>query len=316
LEIRLGKNHRGYGQAVAYLIPDEITHFFQGCDLSNRISEIDEPITLTFLSDTIVQDKWGRHVCQFSDKSLSDQLGISVKIINQYMYKQTKYGFNNHLGLPKQWSSAIKAGSAIGFKIADENKNKEEVFNLFSQLELSGIGCEKQCGYGQIVFNWPIYKEWRPDSRNSFVSLSSEKEIGAAKCAIKVFQFIKLFLEETIQEMLESCSFKHSNWNSIARWLFMNKDQSFDSLIAVIENFEESDSGFSKIIQSKELDRIKERFFTDKLYDYRQLKKAIYELKEKLDKNRDISDTDKRSFKQISIKYIADYISEHAKGGK
>ncbi len=159
-ELRIGKaSARGHGKVKVWLQSDRDTkNLFLGTSLKERVTDLTKPLRMTFITDTILVDTWGRFLNKPDKPVLEVLLGENVEIINIFVKTKTVDGFNAYLGLPKWRDIAISAGSAVGFKL-EHPENEEALFKLLEKLESEGIGLRKEEGFGRIAFNHPIYRK-------------------------------------------------------------------------------------------------------------------------------------------------------------
>jgi hypothetical protein len=158
--IRIGKaTHRGYGKVTIRTIDINLEEPPLGCGLpiEERI-DLTQPITMTFLSDAIIQDGWGRTPGSVTGEFLGSLLGTKVDIIRSFCRHTIIDGFRGHTGLPRIRSVALKAGSALGFKVK-ENHNDASLTTRLKELEVLGIGIRTSEGFGQVCFNHPVYRD-------------------------------------------------------------------------------------------------------------------------------------------------------------
>lgn len=170
-EMRVGKaTRRGYGLLSCMLF--QATHLkhslWAGLPLKDRITSVQQPLTMTLLSDAVVPDPWGRSYQRFEETWISQALGVKVRITSE---QGTKSGiehplqfargkvidtFNNHIGLPRHRDIAMVAGSAVTL-LVDENIKLDALHNRLEKVEMQGIGLRRNEGFGRLVFNHPVY---------------------------------------------------------------------------------------------------------------------------------------------------------------
>lgn len=156
--LRLGKAaRRGYGQVTACLEPGDGREPVQiRTPFAQRVTDPTRLLILTLLTDAIVADKWGRYRLGFAADWLSEVLGMSVDPDNLNVFASARLvdGFNAHLGLPRWRDVAIAAGSAVGLRLDHPPANWPE---RLMAVEREGIGLRRHEGFGQVVFNHPVY---------------------------------------------------------------------------------------------------------------------------------------------------------------
>ncbi len=148
---------RGHGRVTAWLIePQGENQLWLPHSIENRVN-LTQPLTLTLLTDTIIQDTWGQYATSFEEDWLTKELGFAVEIIQQFTRTVYVDSFNNYLGLPRQREIALAAGSTVGLKLVDASP--DELSELLKQLEQNAIGLRQNEGFGRVAFNHSIYQE-------------------------------------------------------------------------------------------------------------------------------------------------------------
>lgn len=169
-EVRVGKAiRRGYGLlSCALFQATHLTHsLWAGLPLKDRVTSVQQPLTLTLLSDAIVLDPWGRSYQCFDETWLSQALDVKVRIASekgtsgidhplQFARGKIVDTFNNHIGLPRHRDIAMTAGSAVTL-LVDENIALDELRQRLENVELQNIGLRRREGFGRVAFNHPIY---------------------------------------------------------------------------------------------------------------------------------------------------------------
>lgn len=179
----LGKAaRRGYGRATAMLAESKRadTPLWIGQPLATRVTSADdgESLVLTFLSDAIIPDCWGRFHSGFEKTWLKKELGMEVTIDDQFVSAREVDSFNAHLKLPRWRDWAIAAGSSCKIQISSQETEKlktpwaQQTGNVaaspdaallalqwhLSKLEFEGLGLRRNEGFGMIAFNHPLYE--------------------------------------------------------------------------------------------------------------------------------------------------------------
>lgn len=155
--LHLGKAvRRGYGRVTAWLLPPPKERLWTPQPLSQRVTTAQSPITLTLLSDAIIQDHWGRFQTAFEPDWLKEELGLEVDIIRQFVAGREMDSFNAHLGLLRHREMAIRAGSAVGFRLKGTPPGDWQT--KLEQVEQSGLGLRREEGFGRVAFNHPVYQ--------------------------------------------------------------------------------------------------------------------------------------------------------------
>lgn len=180
--LRVGRAaQRGHGKLSIVLCDSEDVGMpdpWRGLPLRERVTSEHAPCTLemTLLTDTIVPAVWCNNATQsedhqaggslpdngwksasvgFSEEWLSLLLGTPVKIVRAFARPCQVDGFFGHLGVPRFRDMALRAGSAVGLRLASEPPGG--LLEKLHKLEQEGIGLRREEGYGQVVFNHPLY---------------------------------------------------------------------------------------------------------------------------------------------------------------
>lgn len=281
--LRLGKaTRRGYGLVTAWLEPIAGVDPWRGKPIEERIKNVSDPITLTLLTDAIVPDAWGRFRQSFDKQLIEEIVGTRVEIIRVFCKAGFADGFNNHLGLPRWRDIALKAGSAIGFRL----KNTTDLPALQARLkkvEEEGIGLRRQEGFGQVVFNHPVYQGgvgvtgtevFIPDP----LRLASGPEPGVAKQIKSDFDFLRNWIMDLRDPVkFQESHFREEKWNAVARWLHTSAHQPVETLISELDTFgkaevlttvpREAKEHFTKQAARQAMDHLKSWLRKDQLRD-------------------------------------------------
>lgn len=271
---RLGKARgRGYGKVTAWLEPinDEKSDWIQ-LPLSERVKDPSQPISLTLLTDTIVQNAWGQQAISFDEDWLEAMLGLGpIKILDAYVRSRVVDGFNSHLGLPRWRDVALVAGSVVWFTLREPPDDWAE---RMEKLERYGIGLRRNEGFGRIAFNHPIY-----DQRNKLTDSNIRlKEPMRLKGQPEVEKFAKRW-EEKLDDLLPVKL--DVPFVAIARWLHIHSHQPLQEVLTEIKSLGEPDESLIETIggQSEYGARSKDNFFhTQGEEAFENILKALREL--------------------------------------
>ncbi len=296
LELSIGKGiTRGYGKMKFLLVPIKSSHL-NPIPLEERIEEVDK-ITLTFLSDSILLDEWGRTMIEFTSSTLSKLLDLKVEVINSFVSTTTVKGFNSMIGLPKTEELSIKAGSAVGFKVIEE-VNKEDILNKLEKLEDRGIGIRKNEGFGIIAFNHAIYQlkriesvpiEYKFSGNVPWYRNNNEEKTPLQKMHSTI---LEKYNEDYFHENINNSIFIKNNLE-IAKWLYENSYLDYETLNEKIKNintFNKINNCSIKLREKTTIYEIKE-ILTKEMADL----KSLYDdaKKDSLDKEGEYEDLDK-----------------------
>ncbi len=174
ITLRLGKaNRRGYGKVTLWTEPHTGAHPWYQLPQTRQIN-LDGELTLSLLTDTITVDAWGRYRAGFDAAWLENLLGVKVELRRSFCSTRPVDAFNNQTGLPRWRDVALCAGSAVGFVIAEPltSEQRQAVQEKIDDLEQNGLGLRCNEGFGRVVFNHPLYRQWANlDNRASGLNL-------------------------------------------------------------------------------------------------------------------------------------------------
>lgn len=254
---------RGYGKMKVQFrkLESKATSLFVAQDVSSRVIDIGQPIVLTFLSDAILVDKWGRYYQSLTKEWLAEVLGLgllteNIEIKQVFCKRGIVMGFNNHLGLPRWQDALIKAGSTIGFSI-NKQINLQILTDRLKEIEEQGLGLRRNEGFGMVAFNHPIRNggmKIKPIRLDNQISL--KEGISAAR------DFDLTSVTSNDKYRLPANLFRDAPWLAVARWL---KACSYQNLSELISKFENGFPGFhDNLFELKEYTSTKENFFANK----------------------------------------------------
>lgn len=240
---RLGKaTARGYGLVTAWLEPiaDENFDQWRGQPLEQRVTNVHEPVALTLLTDAILPDVWGRFRQRLDLAWLQELVGPQV-IKQRNVFCKSVYvdNFNNYLGLPRWRDIAIKAGSVIGFEV-DPATNLTALQPALKKREKEGIGVRRHEGFGQIVFNHPIYKDGIGVT-GTRIQVHKDLQLkfetaGAAKILHNETVALKEWAEALSKdEYFDPKLYKEPQWDAVARWLHAAANRPVSELLEQLD---------------------------------------------------------------------------------
>lgn len=233
--LRLGKaTGRGYGKVTALLQPcDNEESVWVRLPFAERVSATAPQILVfTLLTDTIVTDDWGRYRTSFTHPWLTKLLGLTIDQINPFAQVRPINSFHSYLGLPRQRDIALKAGSTVGLHLSqplsDEQLHKLQI------LEQTGIGLRRNEGFGQVVFNHPLYHhQFRQIQGNALTVTNRQMQLSAIPPS-HVLQQASLFQQDWAEEMERAqkqwVGCQDKRFAPLARWLQANADQPLETL--------------------------------------------------------------------------------------
>lgn len=219
MEWRLGKaRRRGYGKVTAWLkrCDDEEPLWIQ-LPLEERVTDIHQRISLTLLTDAIIQNRWGQQAVGFAEDWLEETLGLGkVEIVDAYVRSRTVDSFNSHLGLPGWRDTALAAGSVVWFTLKEPPDDWQE---RLDRLEREGIGLRRNEGFGRVAFNHPIYDQ-RDRLTESNIWLD---EVMRPEERLQGDKFVTEWKETLDERFLRKLD---SRFGSLARWLHTHSEAS------------------------------------------------------------------------------------------
>jgi len=299
--LRLGKGiRRGYGLVTAWLEPITGIDLWRGKPIEERVTNLSDPITLTLLTDAIVPDVWGRFKQSFDELLIKEWIGTDIEVIRVFCKAGFVDGFNNHLGLPRWRDVALKAGSAVGFKLRNSNSTDLVTFrNQLKKLEEEGIGVRRHEGFGQVVFNHPVYQCGKGISSVRFIPNALRLASGLhANSTTEIIKADFDFIREWVRKLRDPNQFTETNfqkekWGAVARWLHTAAHLPVDQLIAELDSF-----GNAKILTT--VGREEKQHFTTE-----DAKQAMEHLKHWLKNVRDLS----VPLRKLAIQLLANHIA-------
>ncbi|MEW6065522.1 MAG: RAMP superfamily CRISPR-associated protein [Bacillota bacterium] len=242
ITLRLGKGiTRGYGKTRLYLKP-VAGSWLNPLPLAERVKSAGG-ITLTFLTDSIITDPWGRTISRFTPEILSQLLGLKVGKINNVFIKTGEIrSFSGVMGLPGFSDLAIKAGSALGFDLSPDT-SFDECQKTLERLEAGGWGYRRHEGFGRISFNHAVYlipeltdkldvvevpEDWLKERTD--VTAIWKDEIQPDLLWEYHYSTLPVFDPKWGEEVTK-------RYREVARWLFAHAHLEIDDLVNKLESF-------------------------------------------------------------------------------
>jgi len=158
VQLQIGKaTTRGYGKSSLTLTPTTNgLQVFTWEPIEERVTTLTKPITMSFISDVIIVDEYGRYVNKIDEEFLKRVLGLETKIVRQTLRTRIVERFDTRSGLPRWRDSAIVSGSVVEFIVRDaDNKKLKTICERLRDVELEGLGLRTMEGFGCICFNHP-----------------------------------------------------------------------------------------------------------------------------------------------------------------
>lgn len=247
-ELMMGKGRRrGYGQCTLWIeaIEDNTSPLWCPTPLENRLSwsnDRDHVYILTFASDTILVDDWGRAGVSFQDKSDSTvlknyfetMLGLNqntIEIRKENIRSKIVDGFDTRSGLPAWRDIAIIKGSSVAFEFIDKASIKpKDLERWAADIEKTGVGLRRSEGFGRVVFNHPAYF----DEFEQYIPDISIPEILLSEVA-KELDFIGTW-KAYLTDELAGKPFDAQEYRSLARYLVEFMTNSVDEMRSILDN--------------------------------------------------------------------------------
>ncbi|MCB8944042.1 MAG: hypothetical protein H6658_09835 [Ardenticatenaceae bacterium] len=156
-----GARMAGYGHVTLQLNPQpEENTLYQAEDIADWREFVPtgagfDGIVITLLSDVLLRDKYGQP--QSTVTELSRQLGLANELESVFAAYRPIGGFNRKWGLPTIQQTALKMGTVLVFSTPSD----EQLIAL-RKLEQSGIGEQREDGFGRFAINWHTEASFTP----------------------------------------------------------------------------------------------------------------------------------------------------------
>jgi len=305
LSLRLGRaSRRGYGLVNLQMTEAENANnppeARPSCrivaPISRRLADISSPITLTFLTDTILLDSWGRYRQSVDERWLAEECfaGVDVQItaLNQFLGSAPVGGFFSHLGLPRQREFAITAGSAIGFKLVGlSDSTREAVVEHLCNIELQGVGLRRGEGFGCVAFNHPVYfaTQFSMDTQAVDPSVRLAADVSDDKDEIQALMTFIRGWSRTLESELPSKDFEKKPWSGVGHWLMAAQPHDLETVLNELKSLSDGQTTRTSLGGPEFVFRFQSsllrdgNFFTDKQkgqVGLTKLKKVVERLKQ------------------------------------
>lgn len=227
----LGKGRqRGYGRVTIWLecFESHAPTWIQK-PLEERLSDPKEEICLTFLTDTIIVEPWGRQAAGLSARWLEPTLGLGpLEIKDAYVRTRTVDSFNTTLGLPRWRDLALTGGSTVWLQL--KNPPLDWMARM-QKLEAKGIGLRRSEGFGCIAFNHPIYEHYE-DIRSSAIHLDLQMKKSMQPSPNLFNKRWEEELDKAFEQYVDD-----PRYASLGRWLYINSGKAPEELKRILEEF-------------------------------------------------------------------------------
>lgn len=166
--IRLGKaTRRGYGLTHLFLeeIGENEPSPWVREELASRVEqsgvEQQRELTMLFLTDAIVVDRWGRFHQGINRTALAEWLEMDMQHIGEalevFVNGRSIDSFNTHRRMPRWRDEALTAGSMVRFTLT--GLTDEAIVKALQKVEKEGIGLRRHEGFGNVAFNHPVFNQ-------------------------------------------------------------------------------------------------------------------------------------------------------------
>jgi CRISPR-associated protein Csx10 len=261
--IRLGKaTRRGYGRVTLMLkrLTSEPNQFVLAEQpIEQRIANTPPNVVmLTLLTDAIIYDEWGRASQSFQKAWLARELNLdapSVELGAHFAATRNVDGFNDQVGLPRWRDLALQAGSSVALQF-----RALPDWEQLRRAESAGIGLRRNEGFGQIVFNHPVYAECHGLTTTldlGELDLASEASTHPLKQSVKYErEWQKLLDALRLQTYLrpKNKMDEHAcaNFAALAAWLYAQRETALDNVIVEIKRLGKPSSALVQAIGEDE----------------------------------------------------------------
>lgn len=161
-----GARMAGYGRVTLKLNPQpEENTPYQAEEMEDwrefvPIGAVFDGLVITLLSDVLLRDEYGQP--QSTVAELSRQLGLTNEFESAFAAYRPIGGFNRKWGLPTIQQTALKMGTVLVF-----NAPTAEQLTTLRKLEKSGIGEQREDGFGRFAISWHTEKSFTPTKLES-----------------------------------------------------------------------------------------------------------------------------------------------------
>jgi CRISPR-associated protein Csx10 len=304
VSLRLGKaTRRGYGKVTLWLEPMDGNSAYMWVQkpVAERVKEGREELTLTFLTDAVISDPWGRFVTGFKSEWLTQELSFPVRVIEGRAFAATRLvdGFNTKVRLPRWRDIALAAGSTVRLRLLDLYTS--ELQDRLQEIERKGIGLRRNEGYGRVVFGHPLY-----DSDSGLSDVPIEIPAGLAEEARlegardKTQEFRESWKKALDKQTWSQC--QDARFLGLARWLDARQHDAVEELLSTLETAGEPDELLIECVGGRE--ERGDREIANPLTDEAGLKLV----KRMLQRLRD----EDAPAQQLGIRMVADRLAEAA----
>ncbi len=271
---------------------------------------------MILLTDTIVQDAWGRFATGFDAIWLAEEMGFPVSIIEERAFagKRMADGFNTQWHLPRWRAVALEAGSSARLRL--EEPVTPELQRRLRHLEQEGIGERRNEGYGRVIFNHPLYENFTGLQKSTSVTIPTE--LGFADKD----ETLRESRSEWQDKLEEFATDYRREWQqlqgegqpltALARWLLRNRHQEISVLVEEIANLGQADDDLKSMIRKQGRSECEDEYGDRPQKNRLEEKKAI-ELVQSLLRE---LEQKRRSFWPEGIHMIASWLSDLTKTEK
>lgn len=233
-EVHVGRaGQRGYGRMTLVIeeVRQDAVSPWHGLPLTRRVPGSRKPdeLVMTLLTDAVLPDAWLRGRVGFDEEWLKSLLGADVKIVRSFCRSRPVDGFFGQVGLPRWRDISMVAGSAVGIRFP--SGPPPNLLDTLAGLEREGIGLRRDEGYGQVVFNHPIYDR-REDLYESGLDLPKalRPELGKEPASEERSRFLREW--EARLAKTDPGTWKRTGFEAVARILREGASGPVQALVA------------------------------------------------------------------------------------
>ncbi|MBI5187365.1 MAG: hypothetical protein HZA01_16790 [Nitrospinae bacterium] len=126
---------------------------------SHNISAPSQSFSITFASDALLKDNYGRFVSRLEPEMILPALAGKVSLVFSCCSLTKVSGWNQAWSLPKRDELALAKGSVFLFE-SSENLQAAEINQLIKELSLletRGVGSRRNEGFGKVMICDPFH---------------------------------------------------------------------------------------------------------------------------------------------------------------
>jgi CRISPR-associated protein Csx10 len=241
-----GSQSAGYGHTKIIKI-DSVANWDEVGISATERCDLDT-LTITLLSDLILQDEQGHYVAD--PKLVAQQLALSESMLKSNYTRTTLIGgFNRKWGLPLPQIQALAAGSVLVFD------NASVTAEQIAEWEAQGLGDRRVEGFGRIAINWlgehAAFNAKSPEfnsSRSSNITLTESSTQLAEQMAERLMRqkLDQILLDQVGRTSIDPTHITNSQLSRlilVARQALTLEDRAMDSIQTLLQNLPANATG-------------------------------------------------------------------------